>query len=266
MKTCFREIFHLSVLVWFQLFLSSGFSQVDTLYFDIDGNKINKHTFKSKFRSKFYDGIRYAADTLVVEELMPNHIFGQLSPVAKSQLFKILSIRNNIDTLKILSIFYKDTLLARNEFPKKDYLIFRDSLGNVMGISKLRGWYFDGRAYREAKWHERKYSFKNFNKICYSNFKNHKRFKHVTPVFFYGFNKGLDLSTLKVKWYQDYGFLIKKLFMYKNYWFQQLILKPNGEFFIRIGSKPIHKKELFDEEQWNAHRDAYFSEIKINKN
>ncbi|MFY0715093.1 hypothetical protein J1D01_15585 [Seonamhaeicola sp. NFXS20] len=259
-----KNILVLCGCAFIQFFSFNCFSQVDTLYFDIDDKEIDKVSFKDKLRSKFYGGVRYSTDTLVVQELIPNYVFGKLSPNLKSQLFKMLSSRNNIDTLKTLLIYYKDTLISRNEFPKRDYLIFRDSLGEVMGISKKTGWYFDVRPYKKAKYHEVKYSYKSFNKIMRFNFKKYKRFKQVEPVFFYGYNKGLDLNNLKVQWHKDYGHLIKKLFKYKNYWFRQLILKPNGEFFVSIGSQNIDNKELFNEKKWNAYRNTYFNKMKIN--
>lgn len=253
-----------SVFVFIQLFSSIGFSQNDTLYFDTNENEITKVSFKSKLNSKICDGYRYSTDTLVVQELIPNHVFGQLRPISKSQLFKLLSLRSDIDTLKILSVYYKDTLITRNEFPKKDFMIFRDSLGEVMGTSKRSGAYFDGRRYRNAKYREVEYSYKGFNKIALSILKKNRKFKHVMPLFFYSYNKGLDLNALKVKWSKDHGHIIKNLFRFKDFGFRQLILKPNGEFFVRIGSKKITFKELFDEKEWNVHRDAYFNEIKKN--
>lgn len=265
MKTiCCDGIICFSVFVFIQLFSLNAFSQKDTLYFDINENEIDKVSFNTKIHSKFYGGIRYSSDTLVVQELIPNHVFGQLSPVVKSQLFKMFSSRSNIDTLKTLSIYYKDTLITRNEFPKKDLMIFRDSLGEVMGTSKFNGVYFDGRLYKKAKYHECEYSYKTFNKITQSILKKHRKFKDVLPLFFYGYNKGFDINAQKVKWNKDYAYLIKKLFKHKDYFFKQLILKSNGEFYVRYDAYGINFKELFDDEQWNIYREAYFNEMKIN--
>ncbi len=251
---CFESVSYLRYLVFIQLFSLNAFSQKDTLYFDIYENEISKVVFNTKLHSKFYNGIRYSSDTLVVQGLIPNHVFGQLSPVVKSQLFKMLSSRSEIDTLKTLSLYYKDTLITRNEFPKKDLLIFRDSLGKVMGTSKLIGWYFDGRPYKKAKYHDRIYSFKGFNRLTLSIFKKYRKFKHVEPVFFYGTNNGLDLNTLKVKWHKDYGYLIKNLFRYKDYWFGQLIIKPNGEYYVRYGYVEGDYRKLFNIKEWDKQK------------
>ncbi|KJD33562.1 hypothetical protein PK35_06890 [Tamlana nanhaiensis] len=251
-------------IVLFVLYFN-GFSQVDTLYFDINKEAISKAKFNKKIESKVYDGIRFITDSLVIQDVIPNHLFGQLDLVTKSQLFKMFSARNGIDTTKTLTVFYHDTLITENEFPEKSIMTFRDSLGEFRGTSKYNGIYFDGRKYRKAKYHAVEYSLKDFNKVTISKVKTFKKFKNVTPVFFYAHNNGLDLTKLKVIWHKDYGHILHKLFATNNYFFRTLVIKPNGEYFVRYGDKFVaEKKDIFNEKDWAKLKNEYFKEMRTN--
>ena len=89
---------------------------------------MSKEDFKVNMEKDFYSGIMYATDSLVEIKLKVNYSFGNLSDVTKSQLYRLLSTRHKVDTTKILSCFYLDTLGNKNQFPLKNhaYLIGND--------------------------------------------------------------------------------------------------------------------------------------------
>lgn len=251
------------LVLFFNIFFVLNFyAQTDTLYYDLKKQEINKIKFKNKLDSNFYHLVRYSTDTLVVEALYPNYLFGKLQPKVKSQLFKILNSRHKIDTLKTLSIYDIDTLKLKEEFPRKNTMTFRDSLGNVLGVSKSFGNTFDGRKYRgKAKFHDTEYNYKTFIRYHKSILKKHKRFKNVTPLFFYNYNNGTDLEVGKIKWYKDFGQLIKNIFKYEDRRFVHLVIKPNGEFYVWLGYTRINYRGLFKDKLWDINKKSYFNEI-----
>lgn len=215
--------------------------QVDTTYVDESNNYISKQDFYNKIKTPIYSGIRFSTDTLVMEKLRFRYFFGNLDEVIKSQLFKLLSKRHGIDTTKSLIIHYSDTLKSSEEFPKQDTIIYLDTL-------KQR--------------HRHLSSYKKFiywHKKC---IRNHKKYDKYAQVFhFYGTNNGQPLDYKKIHWYKDYGLVIRKVFSdsYRN--FSNIILHPDGSFFLGYNNE-ISYKDLVKKQKWDVQSNDFKKRIK----
>lgn len=257
-------------LVLFALYFN-GFSQVDTIYVDENYNKLLKDTFKQKLKSNAYKAYRYSTNTLVLEMLKPKFRFGNLDKHVKSQLFKLLASRHNIDTSKVLSILYIDSLKSKNDFPKKKYALVKDQYGNTIGKEKFRSaWvfpseYVDIRKYlKDRNKNEVKLitvnNYKGFLKNCKRFFRLHKKYDEVTPFMFYNFKAGTEDEFKNIHAYKDYGLLLRKLFALDTEVPKYIVIKNNGEFY----ASHLMPFLFFNEKDWNNTKSKFFNLIKSN--
>ncbi|MCB4809480.1 hypothetical protein LG651_14585 [Tamlana sp. 62-3] len=249
----------------------NGFSQVDTIYVDENYNKLLKDTFKQKLESNAYEGYRYSTDTLVLEMLKVKFRFGNLDKDIKSQLFKLLFARHSIDTSKVLSILYIDSLKSKNDFPKKKYALVQDLYGNTIGKEKFRSAsvfpseYVDIRKYLKDRNKNEirlvtEYNYKGFLKNCKRFFSFHKKYDEVTPFIFYNFNAGTEDEFKEINAYKDYGQLLRKLFALDTEVPKYIVIKNNGEFY----ASHLMPYLFFNEKDWERTKNKYFNKIKAN--
>lgn len=247
-------------VIAFLLFSLNMYAQVDTLYYNVEGNQVNKLVYNTKVKTNFYHGVRYTTDTLVVEKIVPNYYYDKLNAVTKSQLYKLFSSRYNIDTTKTLSICYVDTLKHKSELPNKNQMVLKDGLGNVIEEYSSSTTMFHVKNIKAEGYHCFTPSYKTYIKRYKSWYKKHKKFKKVMPLVLYGHDNGIGTELKDVNFYKDYGKLIKKLFKYEDRNFAHLIIKPSGEFYIRYGFDGFSFKSLFDDDAWAINRNAFLKE------
>lgn len=258
-----KSIITLLVLVVF----SKVFAQRDTIYADENGSKISKSFFYEKMNAPLYTGFRYETDTLVLEKIKFSHYFGKLSPVKKNQLFQLLSLRNKIDTTKTLLIHYQDTLKAIHEFPKKNSIIYKDSIGNIVTTapSSKR---IDLNEFRNIKTHIHQGNYSSFISATKRCLRYYKKYRETVGVLhFYDVNNGHPEQVKNIKWYKDYGSIIKRLFLKKNQNMRSLIIKPSGEFFIDYGSNyDISPLDILKPDRWDAIKEKFYQDYKTLNN
>jgi hypothetical protein len=222
----------------FFLVVVSSYSQVKkkTIYLNENYTEITKREHHKKLKSKIYHSLTYDLDSLVYKKLRLSHFFGKLDKLKKQQLFKLLYVRNSIDTTKTLVFHYKDTLKLKSEFPKNDTVVFLKN----------------GR-------HKHLISYKKFLKQHTNCVKKHNQFTNVTVVHYYHINNGHQDVIGELIWYKDPSGIIKRLFSdtYEN--FKYFILKPNGTFFIQ--SVRESKTNIFDEVlkgKWDKYETKFY--------
>ncbi len=255
-----KKIFFRKIIVFaFFVYSFNVFSQLDTIYADENDKIVSKQIFFQKFNSKIYHALSFKTDTVVLQKLRFSHYFGKLNSTTKNQFFKLLSKKHEIDTTKTLIIHYLDTLKSIDEFPKKTEVVYRDSLNNIVKLpSGGNTLYFD--KIRKIKKHKHFFnhtSFINNYKRC---IRKHKKYDDVALILhFYGHNNGHPNEYKKVKWYNDYGSLIKKMFTdkYKN--FDLIIIHPDGEFYIQARRNDIPYKDLVNKTNWDKYKKDYIS-------
>lgn len=222
----------------------SIYGQLDTIYADESNHYISKDEFYKKVNSSIYYGLRFDTDTLVLQKIRFRYYLGSLPITIKSQLFKLLNRRHQIDTTKTLVIHYTDTLKSAEEFPKRSSIVYRDSLNNIVKIPNT-GTFIDLKGIEDIKKHEHIWNYKKFINQHKKCIKNHKKFSEVASVLhFYNYNNGHPEKVKNLMWYKDYGSVINKIFAdsYKN--FQQLIVYPNGDFYVQTMNGNIPYDDL----------------------
>jgi hypothetical protein len=245
------------------LFFSFNISaQKDTLCLDENDNLISKEFFYKKINSKIYHGLRFETDTLVLLKSRFNFYVGELKPIVKNQLFKLLRSRHQIDTSKTLVIHYLDTLRAKSEYAKKNAVIYYDSLNRVIkpiikSTSIIDGVKFDFSNFHKTVKHEHIQNYKSFiklNRRCVRQYKNYKN--EVLVFHFYNFNNGHPNEVKELTWYKDYSSLLKKLFFHEYTKTDFLIIKPSGEFIVGYPDSDFYNshvsfKNLLILENWD---------------
>ena len=234
------------LIIVFLLVLSRGYAQLDTLYLDESDRLITKTIFQHKTGSPLYHGLRFDTDTLVLNKVRFNYYFGKLTPSVKTQFFKLLNKRHQIDTTKTLIIHYQDTLKTQDQFPEKDSIVYLDSLSE----RHIHLWGYD--------------SFLNANKKC---IKNHNKYKKTSELLhFYGHNLGHPNNVKKLVWYKDYGLIIKKLFAdsYRN--FKIIIIHSDGEFFVESRLNEIPNNHLIRRKKWDDYKADFVRRCKALNN
>lgn len=236
-------------------------AQKDTLCFDEADHLISKALFNKKISSNIYHGLQLDTDTLVIQKVRFNYCFGNLQPTIKSQLFKLLSSRHQIDTTKTLVIHYIDTLRSISEFPKQNSVVYKDSLGNIIPIKK-NGSSFDLASARNIKTHEHILNHQSFVKQHERCLKDHKKLKaNIEVLHFYAVNNGHPEQVSDVKWYKDYGSVLKKVFSdgYKN--FNNIIVHPNGDFYMQSFKSEIPYKDLVKKIKWSEYEQHFNKKV-----
>ncbi|MFV0566220.1 MAG: hypothetical protein ACK5NB_10350 [Flavobacteriaceae bacterium] len=244
----------------------SVFAQMDTLRVDENNRPISKYNFYKKEKSPLYSGFRFSTDTLIIEKLRYNYFFGKIESPKKEQILKLFSKRHQIDTSKTLVIHYLDTLKSINDYPKRSRTIFYDSLGQEVKHSiKLTHMYsglkVDASKSGEIARHKHILNHKDFfliNKRCV---KSYKRKKNVEVLHFFGVNMGHPEAYKKIKWYKDYGFVLGKIFADKTDNFKNIILRPNGEFYVSDYYMSVDEVSL-RLKNWDKEKENFYQTIK----
>ncbi|MGB5419246.1 hypothetical protein, partial [Algibacter sp.] len=248
------------------LFSSNAFSQSDTLYFNLDGVKINKERFKNKIEKDFYEATMYTTDTLVEMKLKLLYCFGKLTDDSKTQLFKSLSSRHEVDTTKILSSFYKDTLKSKSDFPLKNVIYLISNAGDTLkkrSFSNSRTMNYTHRQWKKESGKIKTFmNFKAYHRLNNEYIRGHHSDykKSVELLMFYGENNGDSDKIQGLKWHKDNGDVLKKLFNYKDEKFRYVLIKPNGEFFLQYGFIATPFSNLFNDTDWEFHKNKFLKE------
>lgn len=237
--------------------------QLDTLYADENDYRISKDEFYKKVNSSIYYGLRFETDTLVLQKVRFRYYLGSLPFTIKSQLFKLLKKRHQIDTTKTLVIHYTDTLKSAEEFPKRSKVVYRDSLNNNVNIP-ISGTFIDFNKIRSIKKHEHIWSYKEYVNQHKKCIKAHQKYSASASVLhFYNHDNGYSHTVKNPMWFKDHGSVIKKVFAdsYKN--FQQVIIYPNGDFYIQAMNSNIPYDDLVKKENWDTYKNDFLKQMEL---
>lgn len=257
-----KQVIFLSIVLIFFIFGTlKTFAQPDTVYVDEYNNYISKKYFYKKANSSVFKGLRYSTDTLILEKIKPQYLFGKLLQPVNSQLSKLFFTRHNIDTTKTLIIHYYDTLKTENEYPKKSFTKFYDSLNTEIKIPK-RSTYVNFEEIRSVFKHEHIQNYQSFLQSDKKCLKYHKKMSdQVLVLHFYNHNNGHPEQVKKLKWFKDYGSLVKKLFSYDHN-FDFVIIKPNGEFYVQYYKTKLSYEGLVLNLKWNNYKKLFEDNMK----
>lgn len=241
-------------------------AQKDTIYADENDFPISKEIFNKKLSAPIYYGLRFDTDTLVLQKIKLKFYIGELESNTKHQLFKLLNKRHQIDTTKVLIIHYSDTLKLPNEFPKRNYVVFKDSLDNIVKVIQGPTTFVDLNKIRSVKKQEHFWSYKTFIREQKKCMKSHVKYKDEAQVLhFYNQNNGHPEKLNELRWYKDYGLVIKKILMSIENEFDVIIIHPDGDFYVQKGYLEFYYpyKDLIEKRNWETHNKAFLEKMKI---
>ncbi|WOD43249.1 hypothetical protein [Hwangdonia lutea] len=228
----------LLVIVFF-IHSLNALSQVRTVYADETGKIISKAVYQKKLKSSIYSGFLYRTDSIVLEKLRLKYYFGRLTPTVKTQFFKFINHRHQIDTTKSLLIRYVDTLRAKSEYPIRNIFIFNNH--EIKDYSVTYTEYI---------------SRKKSSEVYYRRYK-----KKLVKLDFYGHNNGHPEVYENLRWYKDYGYLIKKIFCQLKNDLTTIIIHPDGEFYIESTETNLPFTDLFRKRNWFKHKNKFIKDI-----
>lgn len=249
----------LAIIFFLKYFLVN--SQPDTLYLDENDKYISKDNFYKKAESEIYGATRYVTDTLVIGKLEFNYFFSELSGETKSQLFKLFAIRHQIDTAKTLIIHYEEVLKNKLEYPKYSYVEYYDSLSQKMDYIK-NGYDLEKYGKRIV---ERKtiLDYESFLRAHENCIKINKRYgDNLTILHFFNQNNGHPIEVKRLKWYKDYGAILKNLFYDNDRKFAVLFIRPDGEYYLLYKNGKYLFEDLLKSENWNLYRNDFLEELR----
>lgn len=207
----------------------------DTVYVDENGVVIDGLIYHKKLNSIYYFANVYDYGEHYYSQLQWTHYFGQLNDHQRQQFFKLVSAAHQIDTTKIISIHYLDTLKNESSYPKKDKIVTLPNNG-----------------------HMHLYSYKSFLKQHKNCFKRYDKNKQANVYHFYSYNDGHPNVVKNMIWYEDFQKRIR-LFFNKNSKAPFFILiHPDGRYFMHYRYNGIYSSDIPSNLEKNVRWDSYF--------
>lgn len=215
----------------FLLFLimsTSIFSQEKkTFYFSEDLKTITYKEFLKKKENPIYRLTVAENDTAIFKRIKYINYFGQLSPLKKRQLSKILYNKYKIDSLKPLLIHFLDGVPNIDEMPKKTMIKTlgkNEKLSDKYVSSNHFTKNFERRIYIQSKKDYIESTTKHYHKV------DNEKYEYI---HLYEENKGFPTEKLeKTKTYHDKNNFIKNIFSDGITTYKLVLIHPNGEFYL----------------------------------
>lgn len=185
---------------------------VDEAYIPIDAEE-----FLRKEKSNLFLVATVKSDTAIYKKLRYKEYFGKIDTVTKSQLNKFFHARFSIDSTKTWLIHYRDTMPNPKLMPEESGIVYTDS-------TKSR--------------HRHVSSLKDDQAIIPKELKKYTKFKNLELLHFFNVTNGYPIKTEEYEWYQDTALLLKKIFSDGMIAYTNLVIHPNGEFYVTaVGKK-----------------------------
>ena len=239
-KNNFSSFLKSIMAVVFYVLSLNVFSQPKTIYADENDRIISKSYYQKKMNSSIYTGFLYRTDSVVLEKLRLNYYFGKLTPIIRTQFFKFLNHRHQIDTTKSLLIRYTDTLRTKSEYPIRDVFILNNHEFKDYSVT-----------------YKKFISRKKSSEVYYRRYK-----RKLVYLDFYLHNNGHPEAYEDLRWYKDYGGLIKKIFHYLKSDLRTIIIHPDGEFYIESSETKLPFPDLFRKRNWFKHKNQFIKDVK----
>jgi len=226
-----KKTIHLSLL--FFIFSLSLFSQTkttkDTIYLDENKKEISPFLFNQKEASAVFYSRNYYTNSTVTYKLCYQYYFGKI-PVEKRKELQTLLNKTTDFTIKNdenILIRYFDTL--QNYEGKKK--IHKNHYKNYHFIVKDKDTIFQKhKALTLKKYTKNAKELNKKSKKCFKKFK----YKNTQVIEMYNVNKGYPIGLEPSIWMKDPG-IFKENFFINTQEHNFLIIKPNGDFFMKFG-------------------------------
>ena len=207
-------------------------------YLDSNLKEMGEKSFFKKVNKNLYHYSSYNTNDTTFFLVQWSYYFNKFSALKKKQLNTYLSNTHQIDTTKIITIHYSDTLRAINSFVKRDSVI-----------------YLDNRKHRHLYSHK---SFLKQNKKCLKEFKKNK---HSNVYHFFRVNENHPSQIKNLKWYEDIRGSLYKSFNINIKTFRTAVIHPDGRYFIYNYPDTNKPSEIYEKLIRNKKWDMYYNEF-----
>jgi len=265
----FFSLISFFILLSFQLYAQSK----KIIYVNENYDIIDFHEFNRKLKSDLFFIAHVENDTAMYKKLRFKVFFGKLNSQKKSQLNKLLYMRNRIDSTKIWLIHYIDSLPNPELMPKKSGIVILDSLGHEKGAVLTRK-EFENSIVKNTNnsikvkatvKHKHVLSYEDYTTRILSEIKTYNKFDNSILLHFYNFNNGFPVNTDELICLKDYNLSLRKTFTDGMRVYKKIIIYPDGDFCLgSFGNNYMDEKRLLKyrsfkkvEKKWNKKRKQY---------
>lgn len=240
-------------LLIFFIYLASfvALEQKDTVYMDENNIKISKTLYKTKLKNTVLHSKSYETDSLMIYKILHKYYFGKISSKEYNQIRLLLEKedKTKIKDNNPLLIKYYDTLFDFKTLMNQHKLHLKKHhlYPNGDTIKNIKHHTFNHKIYlRKIKEYSKK------SKKCTKKLGH----KMNTKVFYvYNFDKGYVFNE-NLKWIKDKIF--KNLFFKIMHEYDLIIIKPNGDYFLKSGHfSDANIKLLLKENNWSSFIDDW---------
>ena len=255
-----------STILFFGLSLSL-FSQIktakDTLYLDENNVKISKSTFNKKIESAVFFSRTYDIKDVVFKKVSYQYYFGKITPKIREELQVIINSKTNrkIKHNENILIHYFDTLQGYEFQKKRHKSYFKNTKGTHILINNDTINPFKNKILTRKKYKKSQHEYQR--KLAKCSLKLEKR-ENTKVIEMYNIDKGYPLELEKLTWMKDPG-VFKENFFINIYENNLLIIKPNGDFFMK--KYCIEDDDLFHllkTDDWSQFKMDWEESIKTN--
>ena len=239
----------------FIILMSNQSMSQSKIYLDENMKMIDSIQFRNKCKNRIFKCLDYTKDTLTINKVLKKYSFGKIHKDEVNQIKLIFekSTNKKISTSNSLIIVYRDTLMGyhdiKERIDKSTNRITTEANSNPiirLGILKpIEPKYRDLDYFKKKKnkWYRLQKKCKEKIENTYSS-----NVYHV-----YNFNKNEDSLNRELNWIKDTG-VFKNKFFSVIYNYHTLIIKPNGEYFLKGGylsDKKIYT--LLNNDDWSQY-------------
>ncbi|MCF6279308.1 MAG: hypothetical protein L3J14_03070 [Flavobacteriaceae bacterium] len=235
--------------------------QKDTIYMDENQIEITKEIYLKKLNNATLYSRNYETKDFIIYKNLYKYYFGSVSSKEYNQIRMLLEKDGNTKIKNGASILikYVDTLYGFNMLMKRRTAhIKKGHLTNneTDTLKNIKHLLFNYKIYlKDIK----KYSKKA--KKCSE--KLYKK-RNTSALHVYKYGKGYSFNE-NLKWIKDR--VLKKMFFKNMYENNLLIIKPNGDYFMKSGHfSDANLNKLLKEENWNQYKKDWRKSLKINSN
>lgn len=207
------------------------------IFLDENMTKIDSLKYSRKCSLSAFKCYEFKTDSLIINKVLNKFYFGKIKSSAFNQIRKTLELdtKSTINDNTTLFIKFIDTLVEKETTFKRCFskFKFQDTIKNKITTINSNGYFY--RISRDNDKFNRK-SFTNYLKDIEKNtkkcIKKIERINNVKVQFIYNYKQDKANIPQNFSWVKDRGIFKNKFFkILGNY--RILILKPNGEYFLK---------------------------------
>lgn len=241
-------------------------TQKDTLYLDENQVEITKTKYNSKMNNSTLYARSYETKDLIIYKVLYKYYFGEISHTEYNQINKLLEKDANVYIANDATILIKftDTLYSY-KYRKKRYDFHTNTPHYFKPlIIKPNSKYKDSLKVKHKPFNYSVYK-NNIKKYSIKQRKCSKKLlkrKNTYAIHVYNINKGYDFNK-NLKWVKDR--ILKKAFFKNMYESNILIIKPNGDYFMKYGHlSDSNLFKLLKENDWTQYKMDWKKSLETN--